>query len=126
MTEEGARRPPRGFRAQFEDLRRSVLDMAELVKGRLERALAALSGQPNGRDLAHSVIDGDQAVNDRYLDLESECISLLALGQPVAGDLRLVTASFKIITDLERIGDHAVNVAARTLYMAESDSALVR
>ena len=65
-------------------------------------------------------------MNDRYLDLESECISLLALGQPVAGGLRLVTASFKIITDLERIGDHAVNVAARTLYMIESDAALVR
>jgi phosphate transport system protein len=61
------------------------------------------------------VIDGDRAVNDRYLDLESEYISLLARGQPVAGDLRLVTASFKLITDLERIADLASNLAGYAL-----------
>ena len=115
MTENEIERSRQEFRARLDGLRQGVLDMAELVKGRLERALAALSEQSNGQDVARSVIDGDQAVNDRYLDLESECISLLALQQPVAGDLHLVTASFKIITDLERIGDLATNLAGYAL-----------
>ena len=115
MTDKGIERSRQEFRARLDGLRQGVLDMAELVRGRLDRALRALSEQSNGQDVARSVIDGDQAVNDRYLDLESECISLLALQQPVAGDLRLVTASFKIITDLERIGDLATNLAGYAL-----------
>jgi phosphate transport system protein len=109
---EGGRRE---FRARLADLREAVLEMAELVQNRLDRALSALRGHRESPTLARSVIDSDRAVNDRYLALESECISLLALQQPVAGDLRLVTASFKIITDLERIGDLTTNLAEYAL-----------
>ena len=97
--------------------------MGELVRSRLDRALRAVYDRDEA--LACTLINSDREVNDRYLDLESECISLLALQQPVADDLRIVAASFKILTDLERIGDHAVNIAARTLYMVESDLALI-
>jgi phosphate transport system protein len=65
--------------------------------------------------LAHEVIDGDDEINEMYLDLESDCIDLFALQQPVAGDLRFVAASFKIITDLERVGDLASNLGGYTL-----------
>jgi phosphate transport system protein len=60
---------------------------------------------------AETVAATDETVNDWYLDIESDCVELLALEQPVAGDLRLVASSFKIVTDLERIGDLATNLA---------------
>jgi phosphate transport system protein len=60
--------------------------------------------------LGQEVIEGDDEINRLYLDLEQDCIDLLALQQPVAGDLRFITASFKIITDLERIADLATNL----------------
>ena len=62
-------------------------------------------------DLAREVIEGDGEVNRMYLDLEQQCIELLALQQPVASDLRFIASSFKVITDLERIGDHCKNIA---------------
>jgi phosphate transport system protein len=61
------------------------------------------------------VIEGDDRVNERYLELEGDCIDLIALQQPVASDLRFVAASFKILTDLERIGDLATNLARYAL-----------
>jgi len=56
------------------------------------------------------VIEGDDEINQLYLDLEQQCTDLIALQQPVAGDLRFIAASFKIITDLERIADLATNL----------------
>ena len=99
--------PREEFQQSLDDLRADVAEMGELVLGRLDDALDAL--ERGDDDLARAVIDGDDAVNDRYLRLESECIDLFALQQPVAGDLRLVAASFKILTDLERVGDLATN-----------------
>jgi phosphate transport system protein len=61
------------------------------------------------------VIIGDDEINEIYLHLEKECTDLLALQQPVAGDLRFVTATFKILTDLERIADLATNLGRYTL-----------
>jgi phosphate transport system protein len=60
-----------------------------------------------------------------YFALEPECVDLIALQQPVVSDLRFIAASFKVITDLERVGDHAVTIAARTLCMIEDDSELL-
>ncbi len=83
--------------------------MSDLVLERYEDALEVY--ETGNRSLSESVIDGDHEVNERYLDLEGDCIELLALQQPVAGDLRFVASSFKIVTDLERIGDLATNLA---------------
>jgi phosphate transport system protein len=87
--------------------------MSEVVLERLRAGLDALDRKDE--DLAWDVIEGDHEVNELYLDLESECIDLLALQQPVAGDLRFIAASFKIITDLERIADLATNLGDYTL-----------
>jgi phosphate transport system protein len=101
--------PRENYQKRLEGLRTDVVEMGDLVLDRYETALRA--AETGDDDLAAEVIDGDHAVNARYLELEEECTELLALQQPVAGDLRLVTASFKIITDLERVGDLATNIA---------------
>ena len=87
--------------------------MSEIVLDRVRQGLEAL--QTKDEQLAQDVIDGDGEINQLYLDLERDCVDLLALQQPVAGDLRFIAASFKIITDLERIGDLATNLGEYTL-----------
>ena len=102
-----------GFQDQLVDLEGNVLYMSELVSERLRMGLSAL--EQKDQDLAMEVIEGDDEINQLYLDLEGDCIDLLALQQPVAGDLRFIASSFKIITDLERIGDLATNLGTYTL-----------
>src|ERR1700752_965723 len=67
------------------------------------------------RDLAQEVIDRDRQVNAYDVEVDENCVELLALHQPTAGDLRFITTAMKIVTDLERIGDQAVNIAQRAL-----------
>jgi len=105
--------PRDGYQEQLETLRDDVLYMSEIVLDRLQMGLHAL--EQKDEELAWEVIDGDHEVNELYLDLEQDCIDLLALQQPVAGDLRFIAASFKIITDLERIADLATNLGDYTL-----------
>ena len=97
------------YQESLETLREDVLYMSELVLERLRMGLDAL--EVKDEELARSVIEGDDEINQLYLDLEKDCIDLIALQQPVAGDLRFIAASFKIITDLERVGDLATNLA---------------
>lgn len=102
--------PRKTYQRRLEALREAVLEMSALVCDRYELAIeAAIDGDET---LGRRVVDGDDDVNERYLRIEDECVALHALQQPVASDLRLVTASFKIITDLERVGDLATNLAA--------------
>lgn len=92
--------------------------MSEVVTERLRIGLDALEQKDN--ETAWAVIEGDEEINEMYLDLEQSCIDLFALQQPVAGDLRFIASSFKIITDLERIADLATNLGEYTLD-AEND-----
>lgn len=108
----------KGFQEQLAELRENVLYMSEVVLERLRMGLNALETKDEA--LAREVIEGDHEINEMYLDLEQQCIDLLALQQPVAGDLRFIAASFKIITDLERVGDLATNLGDYTL-QAERD-----
>jgi phosphate transport system protein len=101
------------YQSSLDELRDDVLYMSEVVAERLRTGLDAL--ERKDERLAREVIDGDDEVNDMYLDLEGRCIDLIALQQPVASDLRFIAASFKIITDLERIADLAVNLGGYTL-----------
>ena len=104
----------KAYRDRLATLRTDIVLFGELVVERYESAVAAAA---NG-DLreADRIVRGDDEINRRYLELEGDCIDLIARNQPVAGDLRLITASFKILTDLERIGDLATNLAERTEY----------
>jgi len=101
------------FQKQLADLEEDVLYMSELVLERLRKGLDAL--EQKDRETARDVIEGDHEINQLYLDLEQDCIDLLALQQPVASDLRFIASSFKIITDLERVGDLATNLAEYSL-----------
>ena len=103
---------PTDYRERLAWLNTEVVLLAELVVDRYADALTAAA--TGDRWLAEEVVDGDAEINERYLELERHCTDLIALQQPVASDLRLITASFKIITDLERVGDLATNLAART------------
>jgi phosphate transport system protein len=105
--------PRQGYQDQLDDLRDDVLYMSEIVLERLRMGLDALERKDEAQ--AREVIERDEEVNELYLELEQDCIDLLALQQPVAGDLRFVAASFKILTDLERIGDLATNLGGYTL-----------
>ncbi|WP_058366631.1 phosphate signaling complex protein PhoU [Haloparvum sedimenti] len=96
------------YQAKLDELRDDVLYMSEVVAERLRMSLDALEQQDG--DLGQEVIDRDHEVNEMYLELEKQCTDLIALQQPVAGDLRFIAASFKIITDLERIADLATNL----------------
>jgi len=71
------------------------------------------------RDLAIQVIDGDAIVNNYDVEIEEECIRFLAIWQPTGSNLRLVTTAIKIITDLERMGDLAVDVSERSIEMLD-------
>jgi len=116
--------PREDYQDRLEGLRDDVTGMSDLVLERLDTGMRAL--ETKDEDLAWEVIDGDAEVNERYLEIEGECVDLIALQQPVAGDLRLIAASFKIITDLERIADLATNLGdytldARRTYFSEVD-----
>jgi phosphate transport system protein len=100
-------------RHHFEDdlraLKNRLLSMGALVEERARQAVQALMERRT--ELAEQVIAGDQEVNDLQIEIDDRCLKLLALQQPMASDLRLITAAMKINADLERIGDQAVNIA---------------
>ncbi|WP_121822508.1 phosphate signaling complex protein PhoU [Halostella salina] len=103
----------KNYQEQLDELEEDVLYMSEVVLERLRKSLDAL--EQKDEDMAWEVIDGDDEINRMYLNLEQDCIDLLALQQPVASDLRFIAATFKIITDLERVGDLATNIGEYTL-----------
>ena len=105
--------PRESYQELLESLREDVIHMSELVLDRLRLGLSAI--EEKDEELAWEVIEGDDEINQIYLGLEQDCIDLLALQQPVASDLRFIAASFKIITDLERIGDLATNFGEYSL-----------
>lgn len=105
------------FRGHIEDLKERLLKMAELAKGALDQSLKALLTHDS--NLAREVIQGDKAINDLEEELDTECVRIVALYQPVATDLRQVMAVDHLIVELERLGDLAVNVAEEVLNLAQ-------
>ncbi|MCF7876373.1 phosphate signaling complex protein PhoU [Candidatus Bipolaricaulota bacterium] len=102
----------KSYTEQLEELREDVLNMGLKVHDRLGMALEAMAEVDMER--ADEIGSGDDQIDDTYVKIERKCSDLLALQQPVAKDLRLITASFKIITDIERIGDKVVNLTDYT------------
>src|SRR6266849_7191678 len=103
----------RHFHEELDTLKQTLLAMGGLVEDQIRRVMSALL---QGDDtLAQEVIERDQEVNAYDVEVDETCVNLLALHQPAAGDLRFLTTAMKIVTDLERIGDQAVNIAQRVL-----------
>src|SRR5215813_6990708 len=103
----------RRFHEELHTLKQTLLAMGGLVEDQIRRAMQALTDRDDA--LALVVIDRDQEVNAYDVEVDETCVNLLALHQPAAGDLRFITTAMKIVTDLERIGDQAVNIAQRAL-----------
>lgn len=107
------------YNAELEDIRSRVLGMGGLVEQQIREAVDALV--QSDQQKAESVINNDYKVNALEVSIDVECTQILARRQPAAGDLRLIVAIIKTITDLERIGDHAEKVARMALKLAELD-----
>ncbi len=103
----------RHFHEELEALKQTLLAMGGLVEDQIRRVMRALTERDDA--LAQEVIDRDQQVNAYDVEVDETCVNLLALHQPAAGDLRFITTAMKIVTDLERIGDQAVNIGQRAL-----------
>ena len=103
----------RHFHEELEALKQTLLAMGGLVEDQIRRVMRALLERDG--ILAQEVIDRDARVNAYDVEVDEKCVELLALHQPAAGDLRFITTAMKIVTDLERIGDQAVNIAQRSL-----------
>lgn len=98
-------------REELVGLREMVLRMAGLVEEAIGNSVRSLVERDS--DLAEDVIRRDHTINSSDVQIDEESIKLIALTQPMAGDLRFITTAMKITTDLERIGDYAVNIAER-------------
>ena len=100
---------PRHFEIELQALKNRLLEMGALVEERVHAAMQAL--MERRLEAAERVVTGDAEVNDLQIEIDDRCLKLLALQNPMASDLRLITAAIKITADLERIGDQAVNIA---------------
>jgi len=105
------------FDEELMKLKEKVLKMGALVETATKDAVASLVGRSS--ELARKVIGNDHKVNALDVEIDEECIRLLAIRQPRAGDLRFITTAMKITTDLERMGDLAEDIAERAVELNE-------
>lgn len=103
----------RHFDQELEDLKKELLKMGALVEGEIFESIEALKNLSTER--ANKVISDDKVIDELENEIDERCLDLLALRQPMAVDLRFITMSLKISTDLERIADLAVDIAQRVL-----------
>jgi phosphate transport system protein len=105
----------RHFQDDLDSLKSSLVGMAGLAERAVHDAVDALLQRDEAK--ARDVVAGDEMLDDLEIEIEQMAVKLLALQQPMARDLRLITMSLKISSDLERVGDHAVNIAETVQYL---------
>ena len=105
------------FDRELEKLKKKILSLGALVEERVYLAIKAIESRDS--DLAKRIIRSDHEIDETEVEVEEECLKVLALYQPVAVDLRFIVAVIKINNDLERIGDQAVNIAERIQSIAK-------
>ena len=103
-------------------LKKMLFDMSTSVEEMVAKSIKALKDR--NMIMAEEVIKSDRKINQMEIEIDDQCIRILALYQPEAADLRTVSMIMKINSELERIGDHAVNIAEKTIYL--SDKPLVK
>jgi phosphate transport system protein len=109
----------RHFHKQLQDLKETLFKMASLVETSIAKAVESLVHRDN--TLADEVIQSDSSIDDLEILVDEQCLKLLALQQPMALDLRFLTSAMRINSGLERIGDHAVNIAERAKILNKED-----
>ncbi|HHS12574.1 MAG TPA: phosphate signaling complex protein PhoU [bacterium] len=103
----------RHFHEQLQELKNRLLEMGARVEKSIDLAIESLVRRDSPE--AEKVIQADDIINQFEIEIDDRCLKLLALQQPMAGDLRFITSAMKINNDLERMGDHAVNIAERAV-----------
>ena len=105
------------FDEELQRLNDKILKMGCLVEEAVKNSIHALTGRNN--DLARKVIDKEPLIDAFDVEIDEECTRLIALRQPVAADLRFITTAIKVTSELERMGDLAVNIAERATELNE-------
>jgi phosphate transport system protein len=107
------------FQKELEKIKKQILSLGSMVEDRVRMAIKAI--ETFDVQIAKKIIDTDFEVDEMEVDVEEECLKVLALYQPVAVDLRFLIAVIKINNDLERIADEAVNIAERVLTLSKKE-----
>jgi phosphate transport system protein len=107
----------RHLQRELDRLKKSLLFLGAMAEERVRMARNAIKNRDG--ELAKKIIDMDYEIDDKEVEIEEECLKILALHQPVAVDLRFLSAVIKINNDLERVGDEAVNIAERVLILSK-------
>ena len=110
------------FHEKLDLLKSGLVELSHTAEGVLDLALDSLRTRDVAK--AQAVLEADHAVDQKEVELEALAISLLALQQPMARDLRFIVSAIKITSDLERVGDHAVNIAGSVMRMAALEARL--
>jgi phosphate transport system protein len=107
---------PVRLQKELQKLKKRILSLGTMVEERVRMAIKAV--ETRDEKLAKRIIEMDREIDEIEVEIEEECLKILALHQPVAVDLRFISAVIKINNDLERIGDQAVNIAERVVSIA--------
>ncbi len=107
---------PVRLQKELQKLKKRILSLGTMVEERVRMAIKAV--ETRDEKLAKRIIEMDREIDENEVEVEEECLKILALHQPVAVDLRFIAAVIKINNDLERIGDQAVNIAERVVSIA--------
>jgi phosphate transport system protein len=102
---------------EIERVKKNILALSSIVEDQVQSAVKALLERDS--DMAKNVIDRDNDIDHREVEIEEDCLKILALHQPVAVDLRFIIAVMKINNDMERIGDLAVNISRKAISFAD-------
>lgn len=105
------------FHNAMQHLKEEIAVMSTLVATAIAKAIEALVERD--LTLAHELIDADKLINNKQSDIEDLCVLLIAREQPVAGDLRKIITALKIVTQLERMGDHAAHIAKAAIRLSD-------
>jgi phosphate transport system protein len=108
----------RHLHAEVERLKKKILSLGAMVEERVAMAIKAI--ETNDAELSKKLIAADREIDETEVEVEEECLKIIALHQPVAVDLRFISAVIKINNDLERIADEAVNIAERVENISKS------
>ena len=106
------------FEKELKTLKEHLVDMADAVIDHIHQGFASFTTKDT--DLAKTITRKDRIIDEKEYHIEKECMNIIMREQPVAKDLRLITSVLKMITDLERIGDHAADISDMTIFMEKT------
>ena len=107
------------FEEQLSTLNDEMIRMGTMIEENIQRAIDSLVKRD--AEMAKEIMEKDELVDKKQKEIETLCFNLLIQQQPVARDLRVITAAMKMVTDMERIGDHAADISEMTLFLADKD-----